>query len=177
GRRQLPRRLRAGRLGSAGRRDRRAGRAPHRPGARARGSDAARPARALHHRAADHERQADDPEGARRALRLLARARPAARDPRQGQAGGGAGRADGRAGPGRGADAPFRDGVVVFTGMTSAEEVHAFWFGPQPASEPALLRAKLQRWYSAGPALDEQIRKKFGPDVERALAGELDEWA
>jgi uncharacterized protein (DUF924 family) len=61
--------------------------------------------------------------------------------------------------------------------MASAEEVHAFWFGPRPATEPSLLRAKMQRWYEAGPALDDQIRKKFGADVERALAGELDSWA
>ncbi|MCA1828848.1 MAG: DUF924 domain-containing protein [Myxococcales bacterium] len=61
--------------------------------------------------------------------------------------------------------------------MASAEDVHAFWFGPQPATEPSLLRAKMQRWYEAGPAFDDQIRKKFGADVERALAGELDSWA
>lgn len=61
--------------------------------------------------------------------------------------------------------------------MASAKDVHAFWFGPRPAAEPTLLRAKMQRWYEAGPALDDQIRKKFGADVERALAGELDSWA
>ena len=61
--------------------------------------------------------------------------------------------------------------------MASAEEVHAFWFGPAASTEPALLRAKMQRWYSAGSALDEQIRKKFGAEVELALKGELDAWA
>ena len=61
--------------------------------------------------------------------------------------------------------------------MSLPDEVHAFWFGPQPATEPGLLRAKLQRWYSAGPALDEEIRKRFGALVDQALAGELDSWA
>jgi uncharacterized protein (DUF924 family) len=59
----------------------------------------------------------------------------------------------------------------------SPEEVHAFWFGREPAREPAALRAKLQRWYQGGPALDDLIRKKFGDDVEKALAGDLDAWA
>src|SRR6059058_2688382 len=120
GRRLVPRRLRAGRRRPAGRGDRRAGRAPHRPGARPGGAQPARSARALHHRAADHERQADDAEGAGRALRLLARAGAAAGDPRQGQAGGRAGRADGRAVSRRRAHAVVGDGLEKFGGSVGA---------------------------------------------------------
>ena len=61
--------------------------------------------------------------------------------------------------------------------MAAAAEVHEFWFGREAAKEPAALRAKLSRWYQGGPALDDLIRKKFGADVETALAGDLDSWA
>ncbi|MGZ6143765.1 MAG: DUF924 family protein [Myxococcales bacterium] len=60
--------------------------------------------------------------------------------------------------------------------MASPEDVLAFWLG-EPARSPAELRAKLQRWYQGGAALDDLIRKKFGDDVEKALAGDLDAWA
>lgn len=60
--------------------------------------------------------------------------------------------------------------------MSSPDEVHAFWLG-EPAEEPAALRAKLQRWYESGAALDDLIRKRFGALVEQAVAGELDGWA
>jgi uncharacterized protein (DUF924 family) len=56
------------------------------------------------------------------------------------------------------------------------DELHAFWFG-DPARTPGELRAKMQRWYQSGPALDDYIRKKFGALAEKALAGELDGWA
>lgn len=57
------------------------------------------------------------------------------------------------------------------------EEVLAFWFGESPAEDPAALRTKLQRWYQGGPALDEEIGRRFGGLVEQALRGELDSWA
>ncbi len=56
------------------------------------------------------------------------------------------------------------------------DEVLAFWFGPE-AKTPTELRAKLQRWYQGGAALDDHIRKKFGALVEQALSGGLDAWA
>src|ERR1041384_3853235 len=61
--------------------------------------------------------------------------------------------------------------------MSPIDDVLAFWFGPAPAREPQELRAKLQRWYQGGPALDEEIRNRFGPLVDQALRGELDGWA
>jgi uncharacterized protein (DUF924 family) len=57
------------------------------------------------------------------------------------------------------------------------EEVLAFWFGEAPAADPAALRTKLWRWSQGGPALDEEIRRRFGGLVEQALRGELDSWA
>ena len=57
------------------------------------------------------------------------------------------------------------------------DEVLAFWFGDEPARDAASLRKKLQRWYQGGAALDEEIRQRFGTQVEQALAGELDAWA
>jgi uncharacterized protein (DUF924 family) len=60
--------------------------------------------------------------------------------------------------------------------MATAEEVLDFWFGPPARSESDLL-VKVQRWFAGGPALDAEIQRRFGPDVESALAGERDFWA
>jgi uncharacterized protein (DUF924 family) len=60
--------------------------------------------------------------------------------------------------------------------MTTPEDVLAFWYGEPATNEDALL-AKIQRWFAGGPALDAEIEERFGADVERALAGELDDWA
>lgn len=56
------------------------------------------------------------------------------------------------------------------------EDVLAFWFGPPAASTEEFGR-KIKRWYMGGPALDAEIRERFGALVEQALAGELDGWA
>ncbi len=53
----------------------------------------------------------------------------------------------------------------------------AFWFGEEPAADAAALRTKVRRWSQGGPALDEEIRRRFGGLVEQALRGELDSWA
>ncbi len=60
--------------------------------------------------------------------------------------------------------------------MTNGEDVLEFWFG-QPATEEASLMSKIKRWFSGGPAMDVEVREKFGAVVEAALAGELDAWA
>ena len=56
------------------------------------------------------------------------------------------------------------------------DEVLDFWFGT-PATTAEEYGKKVKRWYMGGPALDAQIRERFAPLVERALAGELDAWA
>jgi uncharacterized protein (DUF924 family) len=56
------------------------------------------------------------------------------------------------------------------------EDVLEFWFGA-PATTTDEFKRKMRRWFMGGPAVDAQIRERFGVQVERALAGELDDWA
>lgn len=55
------------------------------------------------------------------------------------------------------------------------EDVLAFWF-EKPATTTEEYGRKIRRWYMGGPALDTEIRSRFGSLVERALAGEVDDW-
>ncbi|HEX5058816.1 MAG TPA: DUF924 family protein [Kofleriaceae bacterium] len=55
------------------------------------------------------------------------------------------------------------------------DDVLAFWFG-EPATTTEEYGRKIRRWYMGGPALDAEIRDRFGALVERALAGELADW-
>ncbi len=56
------------------------------------------------------------------------------------------------------------------------DEVLGFWFGA-PATTTEEYGQKMKRWYMGGPVLDAEIRAQFTGTVERALAGELDDWA
>lgn len=56
------------------------------------------------------------------------------------------------------------------------EEVLAFWFG-EPAKSTEDYGKKMRRWFMGGAELDVEIRRRFTALVERALAGELDDWA
>jgi uncharacterized protein (DUF924 family) len=58
----------------------------------------------------------------------------------------------------------------------SKEDVLAFWYGT-PATNAEELRAKMRFWFQAGPAVDAEICRRFLPEIEQALAGELDHWA
>ena len=60
--------------------------------------------------------------------------------------------------------------------MRMIDEVLEFWF-ERPATTSEEYGRKIRRWYMGGPALDTQIRERFGALVERALAGELEDWA
>lgn len=51
-------------------------------------------------------------------------------------------------------------------------DVLEFWFGPPPGAPAA--RAE---WFRKDDAFDALIRTRFGPLIESALAGELDNWA
>lgn len=56
-----------------------------------------------------------------------------------------------------------------------SRDVLDFWFGDGlTLGWPSDDRSAL--WFSGGPALDEEIRTRFGPMVERALNGELTDW-
>jgi uncharacterized protein (DUF924 family) len=56
------------------------------------------------------------------------------------------------------------------------DDVLSFWFGA-PATEAATTHQKVQRWFNGGKAVDDEIRARFGNLHERAIAGELDDWA
>ena len=57
----------------------------------------------------------------------------------------------------------------------SSPDVLDFWFGDGlTRGWPSDDRSAL--WFGGGPALDEQIRSRFGALVERALTGELTDW-
>jgi uncharacterized protein (DUF924 family) len=59
--------------------------------------------------------------------------------------------------------------------ITTPEDVLSFWFG-SPVSDAADGRARMRRWFIDGPALDAEVRERFGEAVEAALRGELDGW-
>jgi uncharacterized protein (DUF924 family) len=60
--------------------------------------------------------------------------------------------------------------------QVAVEDVLSFWFG-EPAQDAAALGSKQKRWFMGGPDFDREIRERFAPTVERALAGDLDDWA
>ncbi|WP_417348242.1 DUF924 family protein [Ferrimonas sp.] len=55
------------------------------------------------------------------------------------------------------------------------EQVLFFWFGELQQGLPKEPKGKL--WFGAGEVIDEEIRVHFGELHQRALAGELEEWA
>ena len=60
--------------------------------------------------------------------------------------------------------------------MESPASILQFWFGAEPAkaaTDPACARL----WWSKQPAVDEEIRMRFGALVEQAGRGELEAWA
>jgi uncharacterized protein (DUF924 family) len=65
--------------------------------------------------------------------------------------------------------------------MDEARKVREFWFGKPPQSPDQLAR-RMQIWFGSGTPqtrqqVDEAIRARFAPLVERAIAGELPAWA
>ncbi|TPE95427.1 DUF924 domain-containing protein, partial [Burkholderia pseudomallei] len=55
-----------------------------------------------------------------------------------------------------------------------AREVLDFWFGAP--DDPAFGTAR-PMWFGGAPALDAQLRERFGAPADAAKAGELDAWA
>lgn len=51
-----------------------------------------------------------------------------------------------------------------------------FWFSAAELDSPQI-DSRMERWFSADPALDARIRERFGDLVDAALGGELDHWA
>lgn len=65
--------------------------------------------------------------------------------------------------------------------MDDARKVRDFWFGKTPLSAEQLPR-RMKLWFGDVPEetqrqVDDALRVRFGPLVERALAGELAQWA
>lgn len=58
---------------------------------------------------------------------------------------------------------------------TRPKDVLDYWFD-EPAATPAELAKKMKRWFRGGPSFDAEIVQRFGADVERAVAGGLEEW-
>jgi uncharacterized protein (DUF924 family) len=61
--------------------------------------------------------------------------------------------------------------------MVTIDDVLVFWFGAAPVADATELGTRIKRWYMGGEAEDAPIRARFADAVERALAGELDDWA
>jgi uncharacterized protein (DUF924 family) len=60
--------------------------------------------------------------------------------------------------------------------IREADEVIEFWFGPEPATA-AEYNAQGKRWFRGGPEMDAEVKARFGPLVDHAIAGGLEEWA
>lgn len=58
--------------------------------------------------------------------------------------------------------------------LATPEDVLAFWFGQPSQADCGQQR---REWFRKDAAFDEQIRHRFLPTVEAALAGRLDAWA
>lgn len=54
------------------------------------------------------------------------------------------------------------------------DTVVQFWFGEQPSGISD--KQHQQRWFAGGPGFDREIARLFGPLIDQALAGELDDW-
>lgn len=59
--------------------------------------------------------------------------------------------------------------------MTQPQAVLDYWFG-DIAPDGTVSEAKQTLWFTKRDETDQDIRRRFGRDVERALAGELDGW-
>jgi uncharacterized protein (DUF924 family) len=57
---------------------------------------------------------------------------------------------------------------------TEPAEVLEFWFGTPELADTEAVTA---RWFRKDPAFDLEIRSRFGALVERALSGDLQDWA
>lgn len=59
-----------------------------------------------------------------------------------------------------------------------AEAVLSYWFGAEAFDDnPGALDRRLRVWFGGGPEADDEVRRILGPSFERAVRGELDDWA
>ncbi|HEY3284859.1 MAG TPA: DUF924 family protein [Armatimonadota bacterium] len=57
--------------------------------------------------------------------------------------------------------------------MAQPEEILEFWFGKPGSEEYGKPR---KEWFGPAPEFDEEVRRRFLPDYERAIAGDLASW-
>ena len=57
-----------------------------------------------------------------------------------------------------------------------AQDFLEFWFSATELDAPKI-DSRMERWFGSDPALDDDIRDRFGDLVERASRGELNHWA
>jgi uncharacterized protein (DUF924 family) len=62
------------------------------------------------------------------------------------------------------------------TTVTDSERILAYWFGPDP-DDAGIAKEKKRIWWDADPAIDAEIRARFGDLVEAASRNELADWA
>lgn len=60
--------------------------------------------------------------------------------------------------------------------MAVSDLIHDFWFGTHP-DDARVAREQGRLWWSKDPAIDQEIRERFGIEVESARSGQLDDWA
>ena len=60
--------------------------------------------------------------------------------------------------------------------MASPQDVLAFWLGACPLDEAAMARVQAQ-WFQKNDTFDAEMRERFLPTIEAALAGRLAHWA
>jgi uncharacterized protein (DUF924 family) len=58
----------------------------------------------------------------------------------------------------------------------TVEEILSWWFGDMDGPHDMDM-SKLPMWFMGGPDFDREVRERWGEPVERAMRGELDEWA
>ncbi|MFD1709893.1 DUF924 domain-containing protein [Ottowia sp. GY511] len=59
--------------------------------------------------------------------------------------------------------------------VATPQQVLAFWLGACPLDEAAMARVQAQ-WFQKNEAFDAELRQRFGPTIEAALAGRLSDW-
>ncbi len=62
--------------------------------------------------------------------------------------------------------------------MLTPDDVLSYWFAElaEPSASPQAVPSTTSRWFKGGPAVDEEIRQRFGDAREPARRGELDGW-
>lgn len=70
----------------------------------------------------------------------------------------------------------YQGGVLAPMEDPEIQRVLDFWFADDGLSSPTI-DGRMERWFSADPVLDTEIREQFGDLVRRASTGALNRWA